>query len=270
MHEDVYQIPCKNRLLVIGVYVTMAMIHLHSVSVAFPVYNLNARSFKKYFLRLATGGRVIEDANKHIMVNALNNISLTFEHGDRIGLIGHNGSGKSTLLRLLATIYEPTTGHLSINGHISPMLDLMPGIETELTGYENIMIRGRLQGLSRQDIQNQTEEIAQLTGLGDYLSMPVRTYSSGMMVRLAFAISSSIKPDILLIDEIFGAGDAEFIEKARQKMISLLNQSSIVVLATHSDELITEFCNKALLLEAGQIKYFGDTKKALDLYHNKG
>ncbi len=248
----------------------MAMINLRSVSVSFPVYNLNARSFKKYFLRLATGGKVVEDANKHVMVNALNNISLTFKHGDRIGLIGHNGSGKSTLLRLLATIYEPTVGSVQINGNISPMLDLMSGVETELTGYENITIRGRLQGLSYQDIKNQTEEIAELTGLGDYLSMPVRTYSSGMMVRLAFAISSSIKPDILLIDEIFGAGDADFIEKARQKMISLLNQSSIVVLATHSDELITEFCNKALLLEAGQVKYFGDTKVALDKYHHKG
>lgn len=247
----------------------MAMIDLHAVSVAFPVYNLNARSFKKYFLRLATGGRVVEDANKHVMVNALNNITLTFEHGDRIGLIGHNGSGKSTLLRLLATIYEPTVGSIAIKGHISPMLNLMSGMEAELTGYENIIIRGRLQGLSQQTIKNQTQEIAELTGLGDYLNMPVRTYSSGMMVRLAFAISASIKPDILLIDEIFGAGDASFIEKARQKMISLLNQSSIVILATHSDELITEFCNKALLLEAGQVKYFGDTKQALHIYHNR-
>lgn len=248
----------------------MAMINLQSVSVSFPVYNLNSRSFKKYFLRMATGGKVVEDANKHVMVNALNNISLRFEHGDRIGLIGHNGSGKSTLLRLLATIYEPTSGLMEVEGHISPMLDLMPGIETEMTGYENISIRGRLQGLSQREIKNQVDEIAELTGLGDYLSMPVRTYSSGMMVRLAFAISASIKPDILLIDEIFGAGDANFIEKARQKMISLLNQSSIVILATHSDELITEFCNKALLLEAGQVKFFGDTKEALDIYHNKG
>jgi ABC-type polysaccharide/polyol phosphate transport system ATPase subunit len=247
----------------------MAMIDLHSVSVAFPVYNLNSRSFKKYFLRLATGGKVVEDANKHVMVNALNNISLSLKQGDRVGLIGHNGSGKSTLLRLLATIYEPTSGHMTVNGNISSMLDLMPGIEAELTGYENITIRGRLQGLSQQDIKNQIEEIAELTGLGDYLSMPVRTYSSGMMVRLAFAISASIKPDILLIDEIFGAGDSDFIKKARQKMVSLLDQSNIVVLATHSDELITEFCNKALLLEAGQINYFGEIKKALDIYHNK-
>jgi ABC-type polysaccharide/polyol phosphate transport system ATPase subunit len=248
----------------------MAHIDLRSVSVSFPIYNVNARSFKKRFLRLATGGAVVEDANQHVMVNALNNISLTFNHGDQVGLIGHNGSGKSTLLRLLANIYEPTLGDIAIQGNVSPMLDLMPGIESELTGYENIAIRSRLQGLSKQEIEERAQEIAELTGLGDYLAMPLRTYSSGMMVRLAFAISASIKPDILVIDEIFNAGDANFMEKARQKMISLLKQSSIVVMATHSDELITEFCNKALLLEGGQVKYFGDTKTALNIYHNKG
>jgi ABC-type polysaccharide/polyol phosphate transport system ATPase subunit len=247
----------------------MAKINLQSVSVEFPIYNVNGRSFKKHFLRLATGGAVVEDANQRIMVRALNDISLTFNHGDQIGLIGHNGSGKSTFLRLLATIYEPTYGKIIIEGNISPMLDLMPGIESELTGYENIVIRGTLLGLTRKEIDDQTQEIADLTGLGDYLSMPIRTYSSGMMVRLAFAISASIKPDILLIDEIFGAGDANFMEKARKKMISLLDQSSIVVMATHSDELIKEFCNKALLLEGGRIKYFGDTERALEIYHNR-
>ena len=247
----------------------MAKITLQSVSVEFPIYNINARSFKKQFLRLATGGTVVEDAKQHIVVNAVNNITLTFNHGDQIGLIGHNGSGKSTFLRLLATIYEPTQGKITTEGHISPMLDLLPGIETELTGYENIKIRGTIMGLSQKDIQAHTAEIVAMTGLGDYLAMPIRTYSSGMMVRLAFAISASIKPDILLIDEIFGAGDADFMVRARQKMVSLLDQSSIVVMATHSDDLIKEFCNKTLLLENGQVKYFGDTQTALDIYHNK-
>jgi ABC-type polysaccharide/polyol phosphate transport system ATPase subunit len=247
----------------------MAQIHLNSVSVEFPVYNINARSFKKRFLRLATGGAVMEDANKRMVVSALNDISLSINHGDQVGLIGHNGSGKSTFLRLLATIYEPTCGKVSIAGNISPMLDLMPGIEGELTGYENILVRGTLLGLTRKEINDQAAEIAELTGLGDYLAMPIRTYSSGMMVRLAFAISSSIKPDILLIDEVFGAGDASFMEKARKRMVELLTKSSIVVLASHSDELILEFCNKVLLLEGGKIRYFGDPKTALDIYHNR-
>jgi ABC-type polysaccharide/polyol phosphate transport system ATPase subunit len=246
----------------------MARIDLRNVSVEFPVYNVNARSFKKRFIRLATGGRIVENANQHVVVRALNEISLTFQHGDRVGIIGHNGSGKSTLLRLLATIYEPSHGDMKIQGHISPMLDLTHGIEGEFSGYENIVQRGTLMGLNHDQISKQTQQIADLTGLGDYLSMPIRTYSSGMMVRLAFAISASIKPEILLIDEIFGAGDANFMEIARKKMIELLDQSSIVVMASHSDELLTEFCNKALLLEGGRIKYFGEIKTALHNYHH--
>lgn len=247
----------------------MARIDLRNVSVEFPIYNMNARSFKKRFLRLATGGTVSSDAHKHVVVRALNTISLTFHHGDRIGLIGHNGSGKSTLLRLLAGIYEPTHGKILIQGNVSPMLDIMHGIEAEFTGYDNIYVRGTILGLSRKQIKQQIDQIAEFTGLGDYLAMPVRTYSSGMMVRLAFAISTSMEPDILLIDEVFGAGDADFMQRARNKMVSLLNQSNIVVMATHSNDLIREFCNKALLLEGGCIKYFGPVEQALTRYHNK-
>lgn len=247
----------------------MARIDLKNVYVNFPVYNINARSLKKCFLRVATGGAIVQDANQHIVVNALNNISLSLRNGDRIGLIGHNGSGKSTFLRLLSQIYEPSDGNMNIEGRVSSLLDIMQGIEAESTGYENILTRGTILGLSRKEIREKTQEIIDLSGLGDYLSMPLRTYSSGMMVRLAFSISTCINPDILLIDEVFGAGDADFMDKARNKMISLLNQSSIVVLATHSDELIKEFCNKALLLEGGCIKYFGNVHKALEMYHGK-
>lgn len=244
----------------------MANIDLRNVSVEFPVYNLSSRSLKKCFLRVATGGAVVQDAKQHVVINALNNISLSLRDGDRIGLVGHNGSGKSTFLRLLSRIYEPSSGHINIQGRVSALLDIMQGIEAELTGYENISTRGAILGLSRKEIKEKTAEIIEFSGLGDYLSMPLRTYSSGMMVRLAFSISTSISPDILLIDEIFGAGDADFMEKARNKMVSLLNQSSIVVMATHSDELINEFCNKALLMEGGRIKYFGEVGKALEIY----
>jgi ABC-2 type transport system ATP-binding protein len=247
----------------------MAKIDLKNVSVAFPVYNISARSFKKRFLRVATGGNVVEDARQHVVVNALTEVSLSLKDGDRIGLIGHNGSGKSTFLRLLAKIYEPTSGDIRIDGNISPLLDIMHGIEAELTGHDNITTRCTILGLTPQQIKEKTAEIAEFSGLGDYLGMPIRTYSSGMMVRLAFAISTSIRPDILLIDEIFGTGDADFMEKARARLLSLLHQSSIVVMTTHADELIQEFCNKALLLEGGHIKYFGCVDKALELYHSK-
>lgn len=244
----------------------MARIDLRSVFVEFPVYNVNARSFKKHFIRLATGGTVMEDANKHVVVSALRDVSVTFEHGDRIGLIGHNGAGKSTLLRLLAGIYEPTQGNLRIDGHVSTLLDIMQGIEAEFTGHENIIMRGTLLGLSRKEIDSKINEIADFTGLGDYLSMPIRTYSSGMQIRLAFAVSAAISPEILLLDEVFGVGDANFVEKAKQKMISLLDQSSIVVMANHSSESIKEICNKALLLEGGAVKYFGDIDEAFKIY----
>jgi len=247
----------------------MARIDLQNVFVEFPVYNVNSRSLKKQFLHLATGGSVVQDARQHVMINALNNITLTIQHGDRVGLIGHNGAGKSTFLRLLACIYEPTRGDITVDGNVSPMLDLLQGIESELTGYENIFIRGALLGLKKSQIKAQVQEIATLTGLGDYLSMPTRTYSSGMLLRLAFAITVSIKPDILLIDEIFGTGDAEFREKAQKKMISLLDESSIVIMANHTDDIIKEFCNKVLLLEAGKIKYFGPVAEGLELYHKK-
>lgn len=247
----------------------MASVELNNVTIDFPVFNINSRSLKKRFLRLATGGNVSRDANEHVIVRSLSNITLSLGHGDRVGLIGHNGAGKSTLLRLLASIYEPTSGQLKIQGNVSPMLSLMHGIEAEFTGYENISQRGVILGLTRKEIDAQINDIAEMTGLGDYLYMPVRTYSSGMMVRLAFAISTCIDPEILLIDEIFGAGDAAFMEKARQKMVDLLSQSSLVVIASHSVDLIKEFCNKALLLESGNIKYFGDVKTAIELYQNK-
>lgn len=247
----------------------MAQIDLRSVFVEFPIFNVSSRSLKKHIIKFATGGSIVKDANEHVMVKALNGITISFKHGERIGLIGHNGSGKSTLLRLLARIYEPSRGNIKIDGNISPMLDFFAGVEAEFTGYDNIYARGIILGLSRKEIKSKIEEITEFTGLGDYLSMPVRTYSSGMKIRLSFAISTSIKPEILLIDEIFGAGDADFMTKARKKMASLLDQSSIVVMATHSNDLIKEFCNKALLLENGKIKYFGDVDQALEIYRNK-
>jgi ABC-type polysaccharide/polyol phosphate transport system ATPase subunit len=246
----------------------MARIHLQDVSIEFPVYNISSRSFKKSFLRLATGGNVSKDANEHIVVRSLNQVSLTLNHGDRVGLLGHNGAGKSTLLRLLANIYEPTTGNMLVEGRVSPMLNIMHGIEAEFTGYENIFMRGTILGLSKKQIEAQIDEIAEFAGLGDYLAMPVRTYSNGMMLRLAFSISTCIRPEILLIDEVFAAGDGEFMAKAQKKMVSLLNQSSIVVIASHVDELIREFCNKAVILEGGTIKYIGDVDTAIKMHSN--
>lgn len=244
----------------------MAIIELRQVTVEFPIYNVSARMFKKRFLRLATGGSVFKDSKQHVVVRSLDNINLSIKHGDRVGLIGHNGAGKSTMLRLLAKIYEPTYGQIKIEGHISSMLDLIQGMEPESSGYENIFLRGIVLGLKRKDIKKQIEEISELTGLGDFLNMPVRTYSSGMLGRLAFAISTSINPEILLVDEVLGAVDAEFFKKAQERMTSLLNKSSIVVMASHSEDIIRQFCNKAAVLDNGTIKYFGPLDGAFRYY----
>jgi ABC-2 type transport system ATP-binding protein/lipopolysaccharide transport system ATP-binding protein len=247
----------------------MSSIELDSVSVEFPVYHMNARSIKNQILRFGTGGKILANAGNSIAVKALDNITLRVEHGDRIGLLGHNGAGKSTLLRVLAHIYEPTAGKLTIKGKVSPLLDIMFGIDTESTGYENIMLRGILLGLTRKQIEAKTDEIAEFTGLGSYLSVPIRTYSAGMKLRLAFGVATSISPEILILDEVFGAGDQTFFDKAKQRMQELIAKSSIVVLASHSRDIIEKFCNKILLLEMGKIKYFGDVAEGMSLYLSK-
>src|SRR3990172_7072036 len=191
----------------------MAFINLDKVSVEFPIYNVSARSFKNQILRIGTGGKFGADSRSKVIVKALENISLHIEHGDRVGLVGHNSAGKSTLLRVIAQIYEPTSGDIEVSGSISPLLEMMMGMDPESTGYENIIMRGLILGLTHKQIREKVEEIAEFSELGDYLSVPVRTYSSGMKVRLAFAIVTSVKPDILILDEILGAGDAEFMKK---------------------------------------------------------
>lgn len=232
-----------------------AHIHLDSVSVEFPIYNVNARSIKKEFLRVATGGKVSSDEeHRKVLVKALDNISLEINHGDRIGLVGHNGAGKSTLLRLLSNIYEPTSGHMEIRGKVSSLLDVMLGIEHELTGYENITTRCTLLGLSKAEIKAKMNQIAEFTELGDFLAMPVRTYSAGMKLRLAFSVVTSIDPEILILDEVITAGDAHFMEKAKERMDQLINKANIVVMASHASDVIEKLCNKVITLEAGKIQ----------------
>ncbi|MCZ6908353.1 MAG: ABC transporter ATP-binding protein [Rickettsia endosymbiont of Ixodes persulcatus] len=243
----------------------MASIQLDSISVDFPIYNFSARSLRKQFLRLTTGG-VLKNKENVVVVKALDNVTLRFSHGDRVGLIGHNGAGKSTLLRLLAKIYEPIQGHIYYEGKISPLLNVMLGINHESTGYENIMVRGLLLGLTRKEIRDKLVQIAEFTELGDYLFAPVRTYSSGMQLRLAFAVATCIQPDILLMDEIIEVGDADFLEKAKMRLKEFIDQSSILVLASHSNETIRKFCNKVVLLENGQVKYFGSVNKGFSRY----
>lgn len=247
----------------------MAKILLKNISLSYPIYEANARSLKRAFMSNTAGG-LLRSENNRVIVNALDHISFELKKNDRLGLIGHNGAGKSTLLRVLASVYEPQTGHIEVQGRVSALLDMMLGMDFEATGYENIKIRGILLGLSNKEIKEMIPDIVEFTEIGDYLKMPVKTYSSGMAVRLAFAISTAIHPEIFLVDEVIGAGDAYFMKKAAKRMENLIHKSDILVLSSHDNTIIRKFCNKVMVLEHGKIKAFGDTESVLNEYGGNG
>lgn len=246
----------------------MASIHLENVSIDFPIYGIKTRSFKHQLLRVSTGGRFQDEHHEVVTIRALDNLSLNIEHGDRVGIVGHNGAGKSTLLRVLANIYFPTDGKVKIEGKVSALLDIMLGMEPEATGYDNITLRGLLQGLTYDQINEKREEIAEFTELGDYLAMPVRTYSAGMQLRLAFAIATSVTPEILILDEVINTGDESFIRKAEERIKQFISSAEIVVITSHDLAIIEDLCNKLLWLEQGSVKFFGDLQEGLKLYRS--
>jgi len=231
----------------------MPHISITNLSVEFNVYGTNSRSLKKRILSQATGGRISSAKGDHVQVRALNQISLEVFDGERIGLIGHNGSGKSTLLRVLAELYRPTSGTVRTVGNIGTLIDPSAGMDPDSSGIENIYLRGYVLGLSAKQISERIDEIVEFTELGDFINLPLRTYSAGMFARLSFAISTSIKPDILLIDEGIGAGDAGFIQKMRARLDKFVSDASILMLASHDQSLIERFCNKTITLEHGNI-----------------
>ncbi len=244
----------------------MSHLILNNVSLSYPVYGANGRSLKSGLFNMATGGQVAKSFNS-ITVEALKNISFELKSGDRLGLIGHNGAGKTTLLKVLAGIYEPTAGNISIKGNSNCLFDIMMGMDQESTGYENIMLRGLILGLTRREVRNLVPDIEAFAELGEFMKMPVKTYSSGMKVRLAFGIITSMVSEILLIDEVVNVGDARFMEKAQQRMHGLIHQSDIMVLSTHETNIMKEFCNKVLWLEHGMVKAYGPIDTVIEQYN---
>jgi ABC-type polysaccharide/polyol phosphate transport system ATPase subunit len=245
----------------------LAQVVLRNVVTEFPIYGTQP-SFRKALFGRAVGGLLsrTSDAVHRVVVRALDNVSLMLNDGDRVGIIGHNGAGKSTMLRVLAGIYQPSHGSISIKGQVSPLFNVSPGMDADDTGYENILTCGLLLGMTRAEIARKLPEIEAFTELGDYLALPVRTYSSGMLVRLGFAIATAIDPEILLLDEGLGAGDARFASRAAKRVEALISRSSIMVLASHSDELIRQMCNRTILLKQGRVVADGRTDEVLHLY----
>lgn len=238
----------------------MSYITAKNLTVEFPLFTNPHRSLKNKVLHATTGGRLARAAGDHMVIKALDDINFDIKAGDRVGLIGHNGSGKTTLLRVLAGAYEPVSGMLDVSGRIASLLDLSLGMDHDATGYENIFLRGIMMGLTPREIRAKTPEIAEFTELGEYLDMPVRTYSSGMQLRLAFAVSTSVDADILIMDEWLSVGDADFNQKAAKRLGSLVENTAILVLASHSPELVANVCNRAFRLEHGKLVQESDPK----------
>ena len=245
----------------------MPSIRMNDVCVDLPIYNSRGRSLKTALLAQTVGGGVADDRDQSVVViRALDHVTLHLEHGARVALIGSNGAGKTTLLRVMGKIYPPTGGVAEVAGRIGCLTDLNVGMDAEATGYENIRMRGVLLGLTQREIANLVPDVAEFTELGDYLRLPIRCYSQGMMLRLAFGISTAIKPEIILLDEIIGAGDQAFAAKARKRLQSLIDAASILVLASHNPNIIAENCSSAIWLSHGRVVDQGPAAEVLDRY----
>ena len=236
---------------------TSPVVSLIGASLEYPVYSFKARSIRYAIANLTIGGRLMSSRDQTVVVRALNKVSFELREGDRLALIGPNGSGKSSLLRVLAKVYEPSAGQVTVTGQISSMLDLGQGLDLEATGIENIKLLAAMRGHSPWRIKDKIDMIAEFSELGAYLSMPVRVYSSGMIARLLFSVATSFDHDVLLLEEWLTAGDANFVQKATDRMRSLLNGARVIVTATHSEVLVRELCNKVLRLSHGEPTFFG-------------
>lgn len=239
----------------------MGFVNLKNVTVDIPIFNSQGRSLKKRILHAATGGKIGFSESGVTFVKCLKDISVTIKSKERVGIIGHNGAGKSTLLRVLSKVYEPTSGEAIIHGSIGSLIDISLGIDSEATGLENIFLRAALLGIPRQRVIKELDSLIEFTELGNFIDMPVRTYSTGMHLRLAFAVSTMISPEILLMDEWLSVGDLSFQKKAETRLSSLIDRSNILVIASHSRALIESTCDRALWLEHGEIKMDGPAKE---------
>jgi ABC-type branched-subunit amino acid transport system ATPase component len=241
-----------------------ALLSFEDVTIQYPIYNNRNMSLRNQLLRISTGGRIESESGHVQTVTALRGVSFTINHGDSVALIGHNGAGKSTMLRTMAGVYTPVHGKVTRQGQVATLLELGAGMDPELSGYENIVRMSMLLGVSKQQILANARDIEEFTQLGNFLQLPVRTYSSGMATRLMFAVATSIKPDILLVDEMFGTGDAEFQIQAKKRMEELIRSVGIFVFASHSNELVKTYCNRFFFLEHGTVTEI--SRDNVDLY----
>jgi lipopolysaccharide transport system ATP-binding protein len=244
----------------------MTSIILTGASVEFPVFNAASRSLKNRVLNVATGGAIDRRGDGHVIVRGLEDVNFSLKEGDRVGLVGHNGAGKTTLLRVLSGIYRPTRGSAEIQGQCVSLINIALGIDPEATGRDNIRLRAAMMGMRPDELRERYDEIAEFTGLGDFLDMPFRTYSSGMQLRLAFSTSTAICPEILVMDEWLSTGDEDFKHKADKRLREIVDNTKILILASHSRELLQNNCNRILWMEHGRVRMDGSTEEVLPAY----
>jgi lipopolysaccharide transport system ATP-binding protein len=243
----------------------MAYIRIDDVSVDFPLYHGSARSLKKTVFAAASG-RLGEDKRRRVVVQALRNINIELNSGDRLGLVGTNGAGKTTLLRTIAGIYEPGQGRIRVDGSLNALLDPQLGMNVDLTGRENILLRGLYNGFTRPEIEAMEADVQAFAELGEFLDLPVRFYSSGMVVRLGFALATCIRPEVLLMDEWFLAGDANFMAKARVRLESVVRGAEILVLSSHQSGAVLDWCTRVAWMDHGRILMDGPAKHVMECY----
>lgn len=237
----------------------MARIVLEDIDLDFSVDAMKHDTFRSAFVRFFR-------RSTSRTIRTLQSVSLRIDSGERVGLIGHNGAGKTTLLKVIAGIYPPQRGRIWTEGHVSPLFEVVTGFEWDANGWENIRTRALLLGMSPRDIDRRIEEIGAFSQLGQFLDIPVRHYSAGMHLRLAFATSAAVDPEVLLLDEVMAAGDKTFIERARDRIYDLMERASIVVFATHSLDVLPQFCQRTILLSHGRIVADGPTDEVIELY----
>ena len=242
---------------------------LNNASVSFPIFNVKTYSLKNRIIKSVMGNITSNNHDKIVHIDALKNINIQIKSGERIGVIGGNGSGKSTFLRLCSKIYEPSTGTININGNISSLINVNIGIDPESTGRENIKLRLVMLGYNNDQINELINSIIEFTELNQFIDLPFYTYSTGMQMRLAFATSTFIKPEILIMDEWLATGDKDFQEKAEKKLNSIIEDSKILILASHTKDLILKTCSRVIWLENGLINQEGNSKKILENYFSK-
>jgi ABC-type polysaccharide/polyol phosphate transport system ATPase subunit len=242
----------------------MARIELDGVGLTFRVRQAQRMTLKDFFIGHLFG----RNRAPVIEVRALQEINLQVGKGDRLGIVGHNGAGKSTLLRVLAGIYQPTAGRIAVDGRVSSLFDISLGWETDGTGWENIAYRSYLQGETPRDVREKKAAIAEFSELGDFLNMPVRYYSAGMQMRLAFSIATAIDPEILLVDEVLSVGDLSFQIKARDRMLEMMSRAHLMVMVSHDVTSLAKMCNYGIWLDHGHVKMYGPCTDVINAYCN--